>query len=493
MPTKKKKTVPKPKKAGGNNASATNNRKVRIRTYRHGLGDCHLLSFTKPDGSPFHMLIDCGVVDVTPNPETLMTGVAQNIASETGGLLDVVVATHQHTDHLSGFRQARDEFSPMKIKELWFAWTEDKGNPLGKKIKNELVKKLKVARAAHAALQANGSDRALAAAERIKGVLDFFGPAAAGDNTQAILDELHARKEATEKYFDPGTVFNLPGVPNVRVYVLGPPTKAADLKITNPRKSKKEGYEVALAASADGLAAALGAGDAEEGLPFDKRYRLSVAAAKHKVFFQTNYFNPDPERKKNPDWRRIDTDWLEMGEQLALALNDFTNNTSLALAFEFIDTKEVLLLPGDAQIGSWLTWHDLTWEVKDPDGSKHDVTIGDLLTNTVFYKASHHASHNGTLSGLGEKQTGLEQMLHRDLVSVVPVDRAMSKKKHWDRTLPWEPLLKRLREKTRGRLILTDTNETPPNPAKLDGLSLAEQKRFAQQVTVGPKFVDYIL
>ena len=28
--------------------------RVRIRTYRHGLGDCHLLSFRKPDGKQFH-------------------------------------------------------------------------------------------------------------------------------------------------------------------------------------------------------------------------------------------------------------------------------------------------------------------------------------------------------------------------------------------------------------------------------------------------------
>ena len=117
----------------------------------------------------------------------------------------------------------------------------------------------------------------------------------------------------------------------------------------------------------------------------------------------------------------------------------------------------------------------------------------DLLANTVFYKASHHASHNGTLSGLGENQTGLEHMVHRDLVCVVPVDREMSKKKHWDRTLPWQPLLNRLTEKTRGRLILTDMNEIPPDATKLVNLSATEQKRFAKQVAVGPKWVDYIL
>src|SRR4051812_24429473 len=86
------------------------NFKFRSRTYRHGLGDCHLLSFRKPDGSLFHMLIDCGVVDVTPNPDVVMTAVATDVARETAQQLDVLVATHQHTDHLSGFRQAKAVF-----------------------------------------------------------------------------------------------------------------------------------------------------------------------------------------------------------------------------------------------------------------------------------------------------------------------------------------------------------------------------------------------
>lgn len=445
------------------------------------------------------MLIDCGVVDVTPEPVKLMSGVAQDIAKETKGNLDIVVATHQHTDHLSGFKQAENEFKPMKMKRLWLAWTEDKANPLGRKIQKELVKKLAAVRAAHKELAALAGKRPKDAAERIKGVLDFFGPAVAGAETQAILDALHARQEVKPEYFEPGMVFTLPEVPNVRVYVLGPPTQASDLKITNPRKSKHEGYEIALAAAAEGFAAALGDGDAEMNNPFDPRHRLAEADAQKLPFFRDQYFAPDQESPRNPGWRRIDNTWLETAEQLALYLNDFTNNTSLALAFEFIDQAkagemgQVLLFPGDAQIGSWLTWHRLAWTIKDPDGSKRQVTIRDLLGKTVFYKAAHHASHNGTLSGLGENQSGLEQMTHRDLVCVVPVDRKMSKKKHWDRTLPWEPLLKRLKERTRGRLIFTDTNETAPVPEKLAGLSPAEQKRFAKQVRVEPEWVDYVL
>jgi hypothetical protein len=153
----------------------------------------------------------------------------------------------------------------------------------------------------------------------------------------------------------------------------------------------------------------------------------------------------------------------------------------------------VLLFPGDAQIGSWLTWDKLVWKFTDPNGVKRDVRLKDLFPRIVFYKSSHHASYNGTLSGYVEG-VGLEEMTHPDLVCVVPVDRAMSKKMGWDRTLPWAPLLQRLKEKTRGRLILTDRKEIPPTSKTLDAtLSTTEKQRFAKQVAVTDDHVDYTL
>ena len=38
-----------------------------------------------------------------------------------------------------------------------------------------------------------------------------------------------------------------------------------------------------------------------------------------------------------------------------------TNNSSLVLAFEFLDTKRVMLFVGDAQIGNWLSWQKVGW------------------------------------------------------------------------------------------------------------------------------------
>ena len=99
-------------------------------------------------------------------------------------------------------------------------------------------------------------------------------------------------------------------------------------------------------------------------------------------------------------WRRIDHDWLGVSADLAIQLDKRTNNSSLVLAFEFVDTKRVLLFVGDAQVGNWLSWKD----VHGRSGT-HTVTARDLLARTVFYKVGHHGSHNATL-----KQNGLELM-----------------------------------------------------------------------------------
>jgi hypothetical protein len=456
-------------------------RRVRVRTFRHGLGDCHLVTFRKSGGAPFHILIDCGVVNKTEEPKTVMEGVAKIIKAETGGALDLVVATHQHWDHLSGFLYAKKAFEEMKFARLWLAWTEDPAkHSLAKKIQDELVKKLAAVRAAAAMLKKAAADgRPSEALARIEAVLGFYGLPAKGEDTQEILDALQAREEtAPAEYLAPQRTFLLPEVPGVRVYVLGPPENAADMKVTDPRKTKKEGYEPA--ASANGLVAAL---DGSGGAPFDERHRLTEAEARQCPEL-ADFF------KEENAWRNIDHAWLAEAEQLALYLSDYTNNTSLALAFEFTDTGEVLLFPGDAQIGSWLTWPRLVWKFTEADGTRREVRVADLFKNTVFYKVSHHASHNGTMSGYGEGHLGFEHMIHRDLVCVVPVDRKMSEKMGWDRTLPWKPLLDRMRENTRGRLILTDKAEPAPDTS---GLTPAERKRFAARVKIAAEWVDFSL
>jgi hypothetical protein len=107
----------------------------------------------------------------------------------------------------------------------------------------------------------------------------------------------------------------------------------------------------------------------------------------------------------------------------------------------------------------------LTW----PKGAKPEdagtVTAERLLARTVLYKVGHHASHNATL-----RERGLELMASPELVAMIPVDERIAReKKHWD--MPFGPLLSRLEEKTRGRVIRADRGASAlkdgPRPKRL--------------------------
>ena len=88
----------------------TGSYRAKVRMYRQGLGDCFLISLPRTDGGtrPFYVMIDCGVVLGTPNPAAIMKQVLDSIVQETGGAIDLLIATHEHWDHLSGFVQAKD-------------------------------------------------------------------------------------------------------------------------------------------------------------------------------------------------------------------------------------------------------------------------------------------------------------------------------------------------------------------------------------------------
>lgn len=441
--------------------------RVRIRMYRQGLGDCFLLSFPKA-GKQVHMLIDCGIVLGTSEPDVVMKRVAEDVKAETGGKLDLLVITHEHWDHLSGFdgSQAREVFDGIDIKTLWLAWTEQEGNALADALREEREKKKAAAKAA--AQKAKEKGNTLRAA-RVAGLLGMFGAGAAGDGNEEGEDGggtagalAYLKSKCAPTILETGNqTYTVPGVDGIRIYVLGPPMDRAALKKTNP--SKGEGY--GLGAGDFGLADAfLAAVDpsneqrAELAQPFAPSLRRSEAELKARLAAakvsgdQTKagidwYHDPDHA------WRSIDDAWLATGERLALQLDNATNNTSLVLAFEFEASKEVLLFVGDAQAGNWRSWDNCKWTVKDKDGEKRDVTAEQLLTNTIFYKVGHHGSHNATMQA-----KGLERMTHGRLAAVIPVDTKVAHDvKDW-KEMPLPAIQDRLKEKC---AVLFQTDADP--------------------------------
>ena len=71
-----------------------------------------------------------------------MTQVVDNIVEVTGGEIDLLIATHEHWDHLSGFVQAKESFDKLKVREVWLAWTENTKDELTKKLKEEKDRRL---------------------------------------------------------------------------------------------------------------------------------------------------------------------------------------------------------------------------------------------------------------------------------------------------------------------------------------------------------------
>ena len=95
---------------------------IRIRMYRTGFGDCFLLTFTNR-ANAHHVLIDFGAH--MHGEIGTMDGIMENIETTTGKTLDLIVATHAHRDHISGFGKFVDRFAQFTIREVWLPWTDN--------------------------------------------------------------------------------------------------------------------------------------------------------------------------------------------------------------------------------------------------------------------------------------------------------------------------------------------------------------------------------
>ena len=450
----------KPVKTSGSSAAARPRQGARgqIRVYRHGLGDCILVRLRRGNGTDYKILIDCGVAVATKGAREKMTRVAEDIVRETGGEVDVLVVTHEHWDHVSGFIQAEKVFQQLRIGEIWLAWTEDEDDELAQSLRRDHAKALAVLGASAQAMALGGhGDRAV----ELMNIVGLVG--AAGERTRAALDKAKSMAKR-HRYWQPDATQKAPKQqrtpiqledPRVTIYALGPPYDAKAIRKTLPTKSNPETYELKLDGAGAFPAGVFHALMADENAPpFAPTVTIPMEDGRAMPFFNENYWGAEREGK---DWRRIDDDWLGAADELALAMQNATNNTSLVLAIEFSD-QDVLLFAADAQVGNWRSWQDRKWNV---DG--REVTGPDLLANTVFYKVGHHGSHNATL-----KERGLELMKNLK-TAVIPVDQTVAKKMRWG-AMPKESLVTALDTITKGRTLRTDI---PPSGA-LEGITVRE-------------------
>ncbi|WP_422104202.1 MBL fold metallo-hydrolase [Winogradskyella sp.] len=501
---------------------------IKVRMYRHGFGDCFLLQYFNTDEKVCSMLIDCGIKWNDKVEGVSLKSVVNNIktllpkTTEGKPRLDFLIITHEHWDHVAGFDpKGGDLFEDIQIDKIWLGWTENPKDPEAVQINKNLkdtITALGIANSmfteklqgdkesGHFDMLYKGEDiykNRKNFIEQFNEVVNLYGPIQMDNVTQSgikfkdkyrisksseralnhVKKRIDAGKSSVE-YFDPGEVILNDLLPGIRIYVLGPP-KSRLLNKENPSSGQKKEvyYHPGMTAMAGFVNGVLSLNDdqfsnMDSGRPFE-HYKKSIPEkeAKNRKFLNSTYFDPEEA------WRNIDHDWLGISGALALQMDNDTNNTSLAIAIEFIDSKKTLLFPGDAQVGSWLSWHDLTWTIQGKNGDSKDIKIQDIFRNTVLYKASHHLSHNATL-----KELGLEMMSHDELVALIP------EKQDSYNGIPYKPLLDRLMDKAKGRVIFSADKNHPAEKIlekRPNSLSINEWKKFKSHLEIKKMFVEY--
>lgn len=400
---------------------------MRVRMYRLGLGECILLTLPR-QGTPFHMLIDCGAPLGPQKAHSTIKQVADDIWRTTEGRLDVLMVTHRHWNHISGFLNARDTFERMAVEQVWLGWTEDPND------------------AQAIALEPGGATRSSGAGSR---------------SVQAM--NVVRSIGRTMRYWRGGEgPVAISGVPGARVFFLAPPTMRTD------RGSARRAMVSTGRATAS---------------PFNEQYRVASHLAQLDSRFY-RYFLKDKDWRA-PNFQSVDEIAARTKTPipyLQLDRESQANNTSLVIAIEFMDSNnesKVLLFPGDAQIPSWWSWHEHRWPPDDPNG----MTCATLLSNTVLYKVSHNGARSGTAT-----QVGLDMMTNPELVALISVDEDDARMRRW--LMPAPDLLSALIRMTQGRVIRTDIGVEAGKPQD-SGLTDLEWQQFQDAVSMTDLYIDH--
>lgn len=420
---------------------------VTVRMYNQlNLGDCFLLKFEDGDKESF-MLIDFG--SYLSGNQARELEIAESIKKTVKDNPLTVVLTHQHKDHLTGFISCTEVFDKLKISDVWFSYLDDPDGKEGKNMRAATEKFWKKNMENKA--KAKKKFKGVAAVEKMlaaKEGFDLFAEEQTGG--QAISNLLKWSKNNCQ-FLVPGKNFDLPGLKDnaVKVYVLGPPTDPALLRKLNPGKgdavhnlnammqlSNLDTSARLVSDALDAVSKNSTLSNVGDNFPFNKKFTCSAKGEKKYLPLEAAYKNAANA------WRRIDHDWLSEMGRMSLHMDTLTNNSSLVLAFELVQSKKVLLFAGDAQIGNWKSWFDVKFKNSTTDAR-------DLLTRTVLYKAGHHSSHNATL------KYGLDLMNEKELVIMIPVDKKVSEDRHFLMLKPG--MLAGYNRKSNGRVLRSDT------------------------------------
>jgi hypothetical protein len=429
MPRKKK---PKPKKP-----LKFSSKTIRIRMYRIGFGDCFLVSLPVPNSDPNadthrHVLVDCGVH--AKGKLDMSDKAVDDIATTTRKRLAVIIATHSHQDHISGFDKKK--FTGFEIGEVWMPWCENPKDTKALKLQKRHAALTEKLDGHFKAERRNGArpDRSRLSAEAAIANL-------VQNKTAMTFLRSGFGVNAQVRYLEAGySLKNPAGIEGLSVNVLGPPRDEKFLAMMNPPAGQR--YLKAGAASSE---------NADELQPFADRWKRE---ATHPEISHLGLSDDDTELFQE----ELASPSLD---SLAFALDQAKNNTSLVTLLTF--RGQQLLFTGDAQWGNWKFWLD------QPDAES-------ILSGVSFLKVAHHGSHNAT------PKDALEKMSKGKFAAMVSTQSVP-----WD-SIPRIPLMDRLGEQTKNRVVRSDSLplQGAPNGPPTD---VSQLKGFVQ----GDFWYDYLI
>jgi hypothetical protein len=357
-------------------------KKVVLRSYQVGFGDCFLLTFVYDEEDKRHILIDFGTTELPPKkkPSEHMRKVAKQIEEDCGEQkLTAIVATHRHADHISGFGvdgrtgESGKIIRALKPKLVIQPWTEDpRAAKNARRATTDSARSEKsfifglnamhrISEAVLALTERPPSWMGLQLAKNLRFLgMDNIKNRSAVENLIKMGKAPGSKAKWVRYGSDAGLGRLLPGV---KVRVLGPPSLEQSEKIRKQRSKDVDQFWHLLAGATSMKTLPLA-----EGLK--RGARRSAASTPP----ESRWFKDRLQRLRG-----------QQVLEIVRALDSQMNNTSVILLFEVGSKK--LLFPGDAQIENW------SYALEDAPDHK---AVRKLLSRVDLYKVGHHGSLNAT-------------------------------------------------------------------------------------------------
>lgn len=333
------------------------NEELLVRTYKIGCGDCIFVRIPDTD-RPYHILIDCGnyfgekskeLKQALDDVVTLLND-PDMVPESQRGHLDLLVATHQHWDHIKGFESELETFKRIKVDRIWLSIGMKEGHPHAHQLR---------------ALQ-DEVERTIERFENEPGLelnpglhsLLMMMSLSKKEATEALRDDLPSHHGIKPAYVYRGFEEDL-SAEEKKKHLLDFKDPNTKLLVLAPENEIDESYM----GNAFSLLQDLNEGESciFELIPKSQRIDL-------------------PTNISMRQFRHLKTQLRYTSLLVASQSNHVVNNTSVVLLLEWRGRR--LLFPGDAEHDSWtLMWENAHSELSEPL---------DLL------KVSHHGSRNGT-------------------------------------------------------------------------------------------------